>query len=146
MYIYRWQIRSRYIKLVVIYSIYMELRCNDADGNVTRTYTPLFSLRVPCYWHGWTLIPVRISNHIPGKVKNEIAYSLPCFYGGAAGVREWISNCISHFIMGIMTNLFWDKSLTMLIKYATDIYDSMQIQIVFFVLFVVNFWHPLVHL
>ena len=48
--------------------------------------------------------------------------------------------------MGIMTNLFWDKSLTMLIKYATDIYDSMQIQIVYFVLFVVNFWHPLVHL
>ena len=52
--------------------------------------------RGPFYWHGSTLIPAGISNHIHNKVWDEITYPFPNFDGCTAEVWEWISNCNPH--------------------------------------------------
>ena len=49
------------------------------------------------------LSPVWIGNHIPSKVWDEITYSLPNFNCCTVEVLEWISNCISHFIVHVVT-------------------------------------------
>ena len=60
------------------------------------------------YWHGLTLILVWISNHIPRKVWDEIAYPFPNFNSYTIEVWEWISNFIPHFIMDVITYPCWD--------------------------------------
>ena len=47
------------------------------------------------YWHGWTLIPVWISNHLPSKVWDNITHPLPNFNSCTMDVWEWISNFIT---------------------------------------------------
>ena len=58
--------------------------------------------RVPFYSCGLTLIPSWISNHISGKVWDEIIYSFPNFNGATVEVWEWISN----FTIGM-----WKKNI-----------------------------------
>ena len=55
------------------------------------------------YWHGLTLFPAWIINHMPSKVWNEITHLFPNFNGAAVGVWEWISNFILHFMMDAIT-------------------------------------------
>ena len=56
--------------------------------------------RGPFYQRGWTLIPGRISNHVPSKVWNAITYTFPNLNGATVGVWEWISNS-SHILWGM---------------------------------------------
>ena len=44
------------------------------------------------YYHGLTLIPAWISNHMSSKVWDEITYPFPNFNGCTVEVWEWISN------------------------------------------------------
>ena len=55
------------------------------------------------YWHGLTLFPAWIINHMPSKVWNEITHLFPNFNGAVVGVWEWISNFIIHFMMDVIT-------------------------------------------
>ena len=48
--------------------------------------------RGPFYWHGLTLIPAWISNHMPCKVSDEIICPFPNFNGCTVEVWEWVSN------------------------------------------------------
>ena len=54
------------------------------------------NIRGPFYWHGLTLIPAGISNHIHYKVWDEITYPFLNFHGCTAEVWEWMSNCNPH--------------------------------------------------
>ena len=56
----------------------------------------------PFYYHGLTLIPAWITNHLPGKVWDEITYPFLNFNGATVEVWEWISNIIPHFIMDVL--------------------------------------------
>ena len=49
-----------------------------------------------------------ISNHVPGKVWNEITYPFPNFNGRAVEVWEWISNFITRLMMDVITYSCWD--------------------------------------
>ena len=66
----------------------------------------------PFYYLGLTLIPLWLSNHMPGKVWDEITYSFPNFIE----VWEWISNIISlyngriHFITANTTDAIFTSS------------------------------------
>ena len=64
--------------------------------------------RGPFYYHGLTLIPAWISNHILCNVQDEITYPFPSFKGYTIEVWEWISNFILQFIMGVITYPCWD--------------------------------------
>ena len=55
-------------------------------------------LQWPLYYHGLTLIPVWINNHMPEKVWNEITYPSPNF--NCCTVWEWIISFIPHFYHG----------------------------------------------
>ena len=59
--------------------------------------------RTPFYWHGFTLIPAWISNHMPGKVCGEITNPFLNFNGCTVEVWEWISNFITHFTGHVIT-------------------------------------------
>ena len=59
--------------------------------------------RAPFTNIGWTLIPARISDHIPSKVWDEITYPFPNFNGCSVEVWEWIIHFIPHFIMDVIT-------------------------------------------
>ena len=39
----------------------------------------------PFYWHGLTLIPAWMSNHLPSKMWDEIIYPFPNFNGSTIG-------------------------------------------------------------
>ena len=60
------------------------------------------------YWHGLTLIPAWISNHMLSKVWDEITYPYPNFNGRTVEVWEWISNFITHYIMDVIAYPCWD--------------------------------------
>ena len=55
------------------------------------------------YQHSLTLIPACISNHLSGKVWDEITYPFLNFNGATVEVYEWITNFIPHFRMGVIT-------------------------------------------
>ena len=61
------------------------------------------------YWHGLTLIPAWISNHIPSKMWDEITYPFPNITGPTIEVWEWIGSSIPHLIMNVITYPHWDK-------------------------------------
>ena len=44
-----------------------------------------------------------ISNHMLGKVWDEMIYPFPNFNGCAVEVWEWINDFITHFIMDVIT-------------------------------------------
>ena len=54
--------------------------------------------------HNLAIIPAWISNHMLSKVWDEITYPFPNFNGCTVEVWEWISNCISPFIMDVITH------------------------------------------
>ena len=60
----------------------------------------------PFYWHGLTLIPACISNHMLRKVWDKITHPSPNINGYTVEVWEWISNFTPHFIMDAIT--CWD--------------------------------------
>ena len=62
----------------------------------------------PFYWHGLTVIPAWISNHMPCKVWDEIIYTFLNFNGCTVEVWEWISNFIPYFIMDVIIYPWWD--------------------------------------
>ena len=70
------------------------------------------------YWHGLTLIPAWISNHMPSKVWEEIIYPFPNFNGCIVEVWEEISNFVTHFSGHMITYPCWGFSYTMLVKGA----------------------------
>ena len=59
----------------------------------------------PFYWHGITLIPAWISNHMSNKVWYEITYP---FLNFNCISYEWISNFTPHFIIDVITYPCWD--------------------------------------
>ena len=60
----------------------------------------LFEVPGPLYWHGLTLIPARIINHLPGIMWDEISYTFPNpkVLNGTVEIRKWIINFILHYI------------------------------------------------
>ena len=60
------------------------------------------------YQHGLTLIPARISNHMPSKVWDKITYPLPNFNGCTIEVWEWICSFIQH-ILDVVPYPCWQK-------------------------------------
>ena len=65
------------------------------------------------YWHGLTLIPIWISDHMPSKVWGEIISPFANVNGCTVEVCEWISNFISHnlkmFVYHIAENDFGER-------------------------------------
>ena len=65
--------------------------------------------RMQMYAHQWPLLliwinfNVCISNHMPSKVRGEIAYPHPNFNGGAAGIWEWMINFNPRSIINVIT-------------------------------------------
>ena len=49
-----------------------------------------------------------VSNHMPGKVWDEITYPFPNFNGATVEVWEWISSFIPHYVMDAITYPCWD--------------------------------------
>ena len=80
----------------------------------------LFITSSPFYWHGLTLIPTGISNHIHHNMWDEIIYPFLNFNGCSVEVGEWMINFIPHFTRLVITYPCWDKSSSMLIKWATE--------------------------
>ena len=78
--------------------------------------------REPFYYHGLTLIPAWIINHMPSEVLYEITYPFPNFNGTNDEVWEWISNFISHYMMDVIYFTYWDSSYSMLVKGAPGIF------------------------
>ena len=78
----------------------------------------------PFYWHGLTLIPAWICNHIHYKMWDEINYPFLNFNGATVEVWEWISNFIPHITGHVITYPCWDLSYTMLVKVATGRNDA----------------------
>ena len=56
-------------------------------------------------------IPAWISNDMPSKVWDEIAYPFLNFNGCTVEVYEWISNFIPHFMMDVITYPFGDLKI-----------------------------------
>ena len=54
------------------------------------------------YYRGLTLIPAWISYFITGQMWDEFIYPLEEVNGCIIDVREWISNLIQHFTMGVI--------------------------------------------
>ena len=52
----------------------------------------------PFYWHGLTIIPSWISNHMPVKAMDEIIYQFPNFNGWTIEVWEWLINFTPPYI------------------------------------------------
>ena len=56
----------------------------------------------PFYWHGLTLIPLWMNNHIPSKSWDKIPYPLQNYKGGTVEVRKWRSNFTPYFIASVI--------------------------------------------
>ena len=75
----------------------------------------LFSqTRSPFYWHGLTLIPAWICNHMSSEEWNEITCPLPNFNGCVVDVWEWTSDFIPYFIIGESTH--WGTEMTYILR------------------------------
>ena len=59
--------------------------------------------RSPFHWHGLTLIPAWINNHMHSISWDGITYPFPNFNACAVEFREWISNFTPHYIKGVIT-------------------------------------------
>ena len=55
----------------------------------------------------FNLNPAWISNHLHGKVWDEINYPFLNFNGYTVEVKEWISDFIQHFIMDVIIYPCW---------------------------------------
>ena len=62
----------------------------------------------PFYKLWLALVSRWISNHMPGKVWNEINYPFPYLHGCTTEVWKWVSIVFLHFIMDMITYLPWD--------------------------------------
>ena len=63
----------------------------------------------PIFYHGLTLIPVWISNHMSGKLWDKNTYPFPNFNGCTVEVWELMNNFIPRFIMNVIN----DKSIVL---------------------------------
>ena len=57
----------------------------------------------PLYWHGLTLSPAWITNHMSSKVWVEITYPFSNCTGAAVEVCEWMNNIIPYVIIDVIT-------------------------------------------
>ena len=64
--------------------------------------------------HGLT--PIRINNHMPSKVLDEIHYPFQNFKSYTVEVWEWIRNFITYLIMDVIIYLCSDLRYTVLVK------------------------------
>ena len=55
------------------------------------------------YYHGLTLMPARISSHMPCKVWDAITYLFPNFNSSLTEVSQRINYLIPRFIMDVIT-------------------------------------------
>ena len=62
----------------------------------------------PFYWHKLTLIPARISNHLPSKVLMTLLIPFTGFDGCAVEVCEWISNFLLHVMVVVISPPCWN--------------------------------------
>ena len=62
----------------------------------------------PFYKQSLTLIPPKISNHMHGKVWNEITHPFPNFNSATIEVWRWMSNFIPQFMIDAITYPCWD--------------------------------------
>ena len=60
----------------------------------------IYATSSPFYWHGLTLIPAWICNHIHYKLWDEIAYPFLNFYGSTVKIKKWMSN-FTHTLLGM---------------------------------------------
>ena len=58
----------------------------------------------PAYWHGWTLIPPRINNHMPRTVWDQITCQFPKF-NGCKFENRWIISSHTHIIYNYLSML-----------------------------------------
>ena len=72
----------------------------------------------PFYWHGLTLIPAWISNHMPIKVWDEVTYPFPICPQLHVEVWEWVSDFIPYFIKDVIAYTCWDLKLIHVSKRA----------------------------
>ena len=88
------------------------------DRIITALNCTLVPIRNPFYKHGFTLIPVWVSNNMHHKVWGENYISIPKFQRAAVEVWGWINNFIRFFHGHVHTYPRWDLSYSMLIKLA----------------------------
>ena len=79
---------------------------NVSQDTMHACQNPLGSL----YKYGMTLIPAWISDHMLGKICDEIIHPFPNSNGCTVEVWEWISNFIPQFMVDPITYACWDKS------------------------------------
>ena len=60
-------------------------------------------IRTPFYWYELTLIPSWKSNHLPGKMLNEITDPSSNFNSVPIEVWEWISDFTPNFTIDVIT-------------------------------------------
>ena len=65
------------------------------------------SFRDYFHYHGLTLIPAWICNHMLSKMWDDITYPFSNFNGANIEIWEWISDFIPHFIMDLITCPCW---------------------------------------
>ena len=107
-----------------VYHIF-DFELTDYTLHLTLTYMPYidwceFNLDKPFHYHGSTLIPAWISNHMASKVWNEITYLFVNFNDATIEVWEWISNFIPHLTMDVIIILVGIKAC--LCYYWTALY------------------------
>ena len=83
------------------YNIGAQISCLVFLAHAQSLLSKLASSGRFCYY-GLTVIPARISNHMPNKVWDGIIYPFHNFNGCTVEVKEWISNFNPHIIMGMI--------------------------------------------
>ena len=87
---------------------FIQVICTFAKVSVTSTQSNLAGLVTAMTAARYELIPAWISNYMPNKVWDVIAYPFPNFNSCTIEVWEWISNFIPHFLMDVITYPYWD--------------------------------------
>ena len=80
-------------------------------------------IRGPFYQYGLTLILAWISNQMPSKVWDEIAYPLPNSNACTVELWEGISHFIPHFTIDVITCPCLDLSWSILVKRGPSLHD-----------------------
>ena len=89
-----WMVTCRMPPTVLYHPVIWSLDFTDAWG--------------PFYWHGLTLIPTGISNHMPSEVWDEITYPFPNFSGSNYGpMSELMLKIMSKGLQGLSGTIHW---------------------------------------
>ena len=65
------------------------------------------SIEATSIWFDQYGLTTWITNHMPGKVWDELTYPFPNFNGATVEVWEWIGNFIPHFMIDVITYPCW---------------------------------------